>query len=145
MAQASESVQKFFEAYESATGSQDLDLIGSLYSETFLFGGPQGTQAVKRDDFLKVLPRRNGFFKAIGLSATTIQSIDETRLDEHYLLVKVIWLMRFEKNGSPPILDPSSATYLLENMEDGLRIVFQIDHQNLAQRAQELGLLPAQD
>jgi len=145
MMPASESVQKFFEAYEKAAGSQDLDLIGALYSQTFLFGGPQGTQAVKRDDFLKVLPRRSGFFKAIGLSATTLQSIEETRLDERYRLVRVVWLMRFEKDGSPPILDPAAATYILIREEDALRIVFQLDHQDLAQRVKELGLLPAND
>ena len=143
MVQASQSVLKFFEAYETAIRSQDLSIIETLYGETFLFGGPQGTQAVKRDDFLKVLPRRSGFFKAIGLSATTLQSIDETRLDERYLLVKVIWLMHFEKDGNPPIIDPSAASYILVRDGDALRIVFQLDHQDLAQRAQELGLLPA--
>ena len=139
----SSSVRAFFNAYEKATTSQDVDLIGELYSETFLFGGPQGTQAVKRDDFLKVIPRRSGFFKAVGLTATSLQSLEETTLDERYLLVRVGWLMRFEKDGAEPILDPILASYILERKGDALQIVFQIDHQDLAQRVQDLGLMPA--
>lgn len=135
-------VQAFFKAYETATSSQDLSLIEALYSETFMLGSPQGTSVVKRDGFLNVLAQRSGFLRSIGWSYTRIETIQETRLDERYTLVNLVWMMRFEKADAQPIFNPTAASYILSREGGELRIVFQIDHQDLAQRAQELGLLP---
>lgn len=51
--------------------------------------------------------------------------------------------MRFENGSGPPTIAENSATYLLFQQGDALRIVFQLDHQALMQRVQDLGLLPA--
>ena len=139
----SENVQTFFENYEKGISLSDSDLLGKLYAETFMFAGQQGSQAVKRDDFLKVVPKRSAFFKTIGLVSSTIRALEETRLDDDYLLIKVYWIMRFEKDAQPPVFDENSATYILFEHEHALQIVFQLDHQDLTKRVQELGLLPA--
>jgi hypothetical protein len=88
------------------------------------------------EDFLKALPKRQGFFKTIGLTASKIQSLEETRLDENYVMVKASWQMRFEKEPEQAIVDEISATYILYQQEDLLRIVFQLDHQDLMKRGQ---------
>jgi len=142
MKAVSADVQKFFEDYEKGTGQLDPQVLNVLYAGTFMFGGPQGVQAIKLEDFLRVVPKRQGFFSAIGLTATTLRSLEQTDLDEHYIQVRVAWQMRFEKQGQPPLLDENSASYILQRQESGLRIVFQLDHQNLMQRVRELGLLP---
>jgi hypothetical protein len=151
MKQASDIVRKFFEDYERSINASASDsegspeVIASRYSDTFMFAGPQGAQAVKKEDFLKALPKRQWFFKTIGLTSSTIQSLEETRLDDSYVMVKAYWNMRFEKEAEQPIVAETSATYILRQEESSLRIVFQLDHQDLMKTAQDLGLLPAKD
>jgi hypothetical protein len=143
MAEASDPVRRFFNDYAKAIDPMDLAFLGSAYGESFLFAGPSGTQTVKRDDFLKVLPKRQAFFATVGLTSTIVESLEETRLDDNYVMVKARWRMRFEKGGERPVLDESSATYVLRREQHSMHIVFQLDHQDLAQRVRDLGLLPA--
>jgi hypothetical protein len=53
--------------------------------------------------------------------------------------------MLFDKKPGQSITDDISATYVLFQQKNILQIVFQLDHQDLAKRVQELGLLPAKD
>src|SRR5262245_21215968 len=149
MKQASDIVRKFFEDYErsinASRSGEGPELIASLYSDSFMFAGPQGAQAVKKEDFLKALPKRQGFFKTVGLTSSTIRSLEETRLDDNYVMVKSYWNMRFEKEAEQPIIAETYATYILCQEESSLRIACQLDHQDLMKTAQDLGLLPAKD
>ena len=133
------SVRDFFEAYARATASLDTAFLEAAYADTFMFAGPSGAMTVRRDDFLRVVPRRKAAFDAAGLTATELRSIEETPLDEHYVQVKAHWTFRFEKERGRPIVEPAAATYILRRDERGLRILFQIDHQDLTRRLQELG------
>ena len=142
MQQASPAVKGFFDEYERNLATNNLKQLAEQYSETFMFAGPQGTQSVRKEDFLRALPKREGFFKAVGLQSTQIISLQETPLDEQYIQVKVGWKMRFAKNPDRPVEDENSATYILYRQDHGLKIVFQLDHQDLTGRVQELGLLP---
>ena len=142
MAEASQAVKEFFAAYSRATESVDLAFLGSAYGETFLFAGPGGVQAVKRDDFLKIVPKRKAFFNSVGLATSEVRSLDETRLDGRYLLVRAHWTLRFEKDPGRPIIEDTAATYVMRQSEDSFQIVFQLDHQDLTKRVQDLGLLP---
>jgi ketosteroid isomerase-like protein len=141
MGEVSRAVTEFFEAYERATQSLDSAFLGSAYAETFMFAGPRGIQAVKRDDFLKVIPKRKAFFQAVGLISSRVQRLDETHLDEQHAMVSAHWTLRFEKDPGPPITDEIAATYLLRREADLLQIVFQLDHQDLAERVKDLGLV----
>jgi ketosteroid isomerase-like protein len=145
MIQASDIVRNFFEGFEKATNTLDLELLGSQYSDSFMFASPQGAQPIKKDDFLKVLPKRKEFFRTIGLISSRITTLEETRLDETYVMVKAHWNMQFENKSGQSITDDTSATYVLFQQENKLQIVFQLDHQDLTKRVQELGLLPAKD
>jgi hypothetical protein len=144
MAEASSAVRALFEAYARATASADPAFFATAYGETFMFAGPATVQSVKRDDFLKVVPKRRAFFAAVGLTATEVSSIDERPLDEHHLLVRVGWTFRFERHPARPIAEEGAATYVLRRQDGRLQIVFQLDHQDLTRRVQELGLLPSQ-
>ena len=46
-------VEEFFRSYEQANNDFDVQLIAKLYAETFMFGNPQGVQAVKKKSLLK--------------------------------------------------------------------------------------------
>jgi SnoaL-like protein len=135
-------IKEFFDAYAKATGSLDLAFLGSAYGDTFLFASPGGAQAVKREDFLKVVPKRGAFFKAAGLVASHVRGLEETRLDENHTMVKVRWSLQFEKGPEHSIIDEIAATYVLRRQQESWQIVFQLDHQDLSKRVQELGLLP---
>jgi len=133
-------IKDFFIAYEKATNAFDLNAFSSLYADTFMFGSLTGVISVKKDDFLKMLPKRRDFFATTGLKKTTLVSFEEVRLDDEYNMVKVTWTMHYEKDASKFIDNESSATYILFSQNNQLQIVMQIDHQDLMQRVKELGL-----
>ena len=142
MSEASSAVRELFEEYARATASADPAFFATAYAESFMFAGPAAVQAVKRDDFLKVIPKRRAFFATVGLAATEVSSIDERPLDEHHLLVRVGWTFRFDRDPARPIVEEGAATYILRRQDSRVQIVFQLDHQDLTRRVQELGLLP---
>lgn len=133
-------VKSFFTAYETANAIFDVEQIAACYADVFMFGGPEGVQCVKKEDFLKVLPRRKEFFRSLGLASSNIDSLEGSTLDSKYTLAKVIWNMRFDRDASEPIYGKNAASYLLSRTDDRFQIVFQIDHQDLRKRVQELGL-----
>jgi len=141
MSQASERVKAFFATYESNIGGADPATIAAQYGESFIFAGPQGTQAVKRDDFVKVLPKRQAFFASLGLRSSRVVSLEEASIDDRCVLVRTQWKIAFESPAGAAV--DVSSTYLLQQQPDGLRIVFQLDHDDLTKRVQQLGLAPA--
>ena len=141
MQRASERVKAFFDQYESNIGGSDPAAIAAQYGESFVFAGPQGVQAVRRDDFVKVLPKRQGFFKSVGLRSSRVVALEEASFDDRCVLVKAQWRMQFGSAPAPVSELDLCATYLLQQQPDGLRIVFQLDHDDLTKRVQELGLV----
>lgn len=128
-----QSVKNFFEQYQTATASSDLATIGRLYADTFMFAGPNGTQAVNKQDFLKIVPKMKAHFAAMGLSETTLQSVEATSIDSKYLLAKVGWKMTVRRDIGSAAQVNAFATYVLERKNgDTFWIVLQIDHQDLA-------------
>src|SRR5215467_6374527 len=91
-------VEEFFRRYEQANHDFDVPSIAQLYADAFMFGNPQGAQAVKKEDFVKVLPRRKDFMKTAGLLASRVDSVEACPLDSKYILVKTFWNMRFRAN-----------------------------------------------
>ena len=135
-----QTTQAFFKQYEQAISESDVSAIATGYADAFMFCSPQGVRSVKRDDFLKAVPRRREYFASIGLLESKLISIDETSLDAKYLLVKTVWSMTFTKPTGSNTEIRTSATYILERIGDRLAIVFQIDHQDLTEKVKELGL-----
>jgi len=133
-------VKSFFTRYEAANATFDVQRIAACYAEVFMFGGPEGVQCVKKEDFLKVLPRRKEFFRSRGLVSSKIDSLAASTLDSKYTLVRVVWKMRFDRSGSEPIYSQNAASYIVSRAHDSFQIVFQIDHQDLTKRLQELDL-----
>ena len=135
-------VEEFFRRYEQANADFDLQLIAQLYAETFMFGGPQGVQAVKKEDFVKVLPRRKEFMKSAGLLSSHVDSAEASKLDSKYTLVRTVWNMRFRTNNGDEATRKTSATYILSTIGESFEIVFQLDHQDLMKIVQDLRAQP---
>ena len=132
----SQGVRAFFEEYEIAIATSDASKIAAHYADTFLFGGPQGVQCVKKDEFLKVIPRRKEYFSSIGLLSSKMTSVEELGLDARYLLARTAWKMVLKHPAGMKEIE-TSATYVLEKKDERLAIVFQIDHQDLAAKVKE--------
>jgi len=127
-----EQVKEFFLKYEKANSSSDVSGIGGLYADTFMFGGPHGVQAVRKEDFLKVVPKMKAHFSSMGLSETQLQSVEANALDSRYLLATVVWRMKLRDASAGDYVEASATYVLARGQGDALSIVFQIDHQDLA-------------
>jgi hypothetical protein len=103
-----------------------------------MFANPQGVQVVKKEDFVKVLPRRKDWMKAAGLLSSRIDSVESSKLDSKYTLVKTVWNMRVQAKNGHDMSGSTSATYILSTIGDSFQIVFQVDHQDLMSFLQEL-------
>jgi hypothetical protein len=141
VARASERVETFFQQYERNIADSDPAVIAAQYGESFVFSGPQGTQAVRRDDFVKVLPKGQSFFKSVGLRSSTVLALEEAGVDDCCVLVKAQWRLKFEPAAKPACDLDVAAMYLLQQDPGGLRIVFQRDYDDLTKRVQALGLV----
>ena len=130
-------VREFFARYEQANAEFNVADIASLYADSFLFGGPGGAQSIKKEDFIKVLPRRKEFFKSVGLVSSKVERVETSELDSHYILAKVVWKIRIERADQAPTEIETSASYLLFNSANSFQIVFQVDHQDLAAKIRE--------
>lgn len=124
-------VEEFFRRFEQANQDFDVAVIGKLYADTFMFGNPQGVQAVKKEDFVRVLPRRKDFMKTAGLLSSSLDSVETSSLDSRYTLVKTVWNMRFRANRGDEVARKTLATYILSATKDSFEIIFQLDHQDL--------------
>lgn len=129
--------QEFFRLYEQANNDFDVQLIAKLYADTFMFVSPQGIQAVRKEDFVKVLPRRKEFMKTAGLLSSRVDSVQASTLDSKYVLVRTVWNMTFRANNQDEMTSKISATYILSTVGDSYEIVLQLDHQELMKIAQD--------
>jgi len=125
-------VKEFFLQYQRANSSSDVSAVGELYADTFMFGGPNGVQTVKKDDFLRVIPKMKAHFSSIGLSETQFQSVEASPISSKYLLAKATWRMTIRNLSGQKHVDTFATYILLRGQDDALSIVFQIDHQDLA-------------
>jgi hypothetical protein len=133
-------VREFFAGYEKANAEFEVPKIAALYADVFMFGSPQGVQCVKKEDFVRILPKRKDFFRSVGLVSSKIESLEASNLDSKYVLVKAVWKIRFECSTRVPMDSENSTTYILAGTDDSFQIVFQLDHQDLMKKVQELGL-----
>ena len=133
-------VKEFFDRYERANAEFEVERIAALYAGVFMFGNPEGVQSVKKEDFVRVLPKRKEYFRSVGLLSSKIDSLEASQLDSKYVLVKAVWQMRFEHRTGDPVDSQNSTTYILSTVGDSFQIVFQIDHQDLTKKVQDLGL-----
>jgi ketosteroid isomerase-like protein len=128
-----QAVTDFFKQYERANTASDASCISSLYADTFMFGGPNGVQALKKEDFLKAVPRMKAHFASLGLFGTQLRSVESSAISSKYLLAKAGWTMTLKNTTGDIKSVDAFATYVLERRDgDALTIILQIDHQDLA-------------
>ena len=140
---SSPAVREFFEEYARSRSAPDIDRIASQYPDTFMVAGPNGARVAEKAAVLAAFPRGQEFLKAVGHKSTTVQSLAETRLDQHYVLARVQFLWRFEKSTAQPIDVEVDATFILYLTHGAPTIVFQHEREDFQEALRARGVLPA--
>jgi hypothetical protein len=136
-------IQEFFDQYARGRSALDIDLIASQYPDSFMVAGPNGARVAEKAAVLAAFPRGQEFLKAVGHKSTKVAALDETRLDEHYVLARVQFLWRFEKASALPIDVAVDATFILYIDHGAPTIVFQHEREDFQEALRARGVLPA--
>ena len=137
-------LQGFFDQYARSRSTLDIDLIASQYPDSFMVAGPNGARVAEKATVLAAFPKGQEFLKALGHQSTKVVSLDETRLDQHYVMARVQFVWRFAKASAQPIDVEVDTTFILY-MKDGAPplIVFQQEREEFQEALRARGVLPA--
>lgn len=134
-------MRAFFEAFEASSATGDAASLAKLYTASFVVAGPNGVHVVKASDLAHIVPKRKQTLGAAGCGDAKLVSLNETRLDDHYSMVRAEW--RWQVNcgdsESPEITLPS--TYIVRRSSEGFRIAFYLAHGDIVAVLQERGLV----
>jgi ketosteroid isomerase-like protein len=122
-------IEAFFDTFAAASDELDVDRLAELFAETFMAADPGGARPVSREAFLRALPRRVELFAAAGITRVVLADLHGRALDEAYVLVRTDWHAETIAASIPIRL---SSTFILRRDENGMRVVFYLNHQDLA-------------
>lgn len=135
-------VREFFERYERSRNTMDAGLIDEQYPDAFMFAGPSGARIAEKATVMSTLAKGHQLFKTLGHTSTTLASLNELALDEHYTLVRAKFVWRFERPSPQPIDVEVDSTFILFIKDAVARIVFQHEHEDFQQALRARGVLP---
>jgi len=122
-------ITEFFERFAIDSNSPDAAAAASHFADAFLAAGPNGAQAVKASDFALALPKRKQLFASHRLRSTTLESVQEKRLSDRYVLVETRWKMTFlREGGEEPIV--AESVFIVDLEQEPFRIVFYLSKQD---------------
>ena len=136
-------VQEFFDQYAQNRSALDIDLIASQYADSIMFAGPNGARVAEKPAILAAFPKGQEFLKAHGHKSTKVLSLDETRLDDHYVLVRAQFVWRFEKSAAETLDVKIDSTFILYLNDGEFKIVFQHEREDFQQALRASGVLQA--
>jgi hypothetical protein len=136
-------VQDFLEGYERSRNSFDVGLIDSQYPDACMFAGPAGAMVTQKSAILARIPKGQELFTALGHKSTKLVSSTETKLDEHYTMVRARFVWRFAKPAPADPIDVEVDTSFILFIKDGeAKIVFQQEHEDFFHALRARGVLP---
>lgn len=136
-------VEVFFREFETYSNAGDAGLSVSQFADPFLSADPAGARMVPAAALAMAIPKRKQLFDSIGSRSTTLVSLEQTRLDDHYVLAKTVWRMHFEPAGRAPVDVTVPSTYVVRTSDAALKIVFYLNHADIMAVLRDRGLLPA--
>jgi len=137
-------VQEFFEQYTSSRSAADIDRIVSQYADSCMLAASDGVRVAERHALLAGFQQAMELLKTVGHRSTSLASLAETRVDEHYAMVRAQFVWRFERAAAPSIDITVDSTFILY-LKDGMpEIVFHHEHEDFWQALRTRGVLPAQ-
>jgi hypothetical protein len=141
---ATPAIKDFFDQYARSRSVQDIDLIAAQYLDAFMSAGPNGARVAQKSAVIAGFPKGQAFLKSLGHESTEVLSLHETRIDEHYLLVRALFVWRFRGASMPPREATVDATFIVYLDKDAPKIVFQHEHEDFQHVLRASGVLPAQ-
>jgi hypothetical protein len=134
------SLTRFFADYAARSHSDEPERLADMYAETFIVGGPRGTQAFTNDSrFREWLRHVRSANQQHGLRAVEVVALREVSLSARHTLATVTWSARFVKTGERRI--DFEISYLLEQTEASWKILSYISQRDEEEEQQRLGLL----
>jgi len=143
MSTVSPDLQEFFDQYAESRTVLNIDLITSQYPDSIMFAGPNGARVTEKAAILAAFPKGQEFLKALGHKSTKVLYLDESRLDDHYVLVRAQFGWCFEKSSGQPIDVKIDSTFILYINDGKPTIVFQHEREDFQQALRASGVLPA--
>jgi hypothetical protein len=124
-------IRSFFSRFEQAGNDGDSEALGSLFCDTFMNLDPNSAAPVPREALLATLPVRRKLFGSIGIQGTDLETLTETPLDDHHVMVETTWRTRFTETA--PSQDPLTlhSTFLLHREGGEWRIAVYLNHQDI--------------
>ena len=141
---ATPAVQEFFDQYARSRSTRDIDRLVSQYADSCMLAAADGARVVEKQAMLAGFSKALELLKTVGHTSTQVASLDETRVDERYAMVRAQFVWRFEKAAAPPIDVEVDSTFILY-LKDGVRkIVFHDEREDFWQVLRTRGVLPPQ-
>jgi hypothetical protein len=94
-------VQEFFEQYARSRSAMDIDRIVSQYADSCMLAASDGARVAERAALLAGFPKALELLKTVGHTSTNLASLNETRVDEHYAMVRAqfVWRLRGRRHN----------------------------------------------
>ena len=138
----SDLVREFFRRYVRSRNTFEADLIETLDPDAFMFADPNGARVTEKQAVLVALSSGRELLRTLRHASTTLESLDETRLDEYYTMVRARLVWRFEKGPAQPVDVVVDSVFILYIKNDVATIVFQQEHEEFLQALRARGILP---
>jgi hypothetical protein len=140
---AGSAIEQFFQTFELNRHAGNIPAMVEQYASVFLVAGPQGAQCVRGEDFALALPKRKQIFDSLGCQFTDLVSLEETPLNDRFVLVRTQWKMTFSRNPGNEQSFSVDSIFILDTTEDGFKIVFYLPLQDIFKLLKERGILPS--
>jgi hypothetical protein len=137
----SKEVEGFLKRYEVNSNVGDAEEVVKQFADVFMAADPGGARAVPSSVLLMAIPQRKKLFESVKSSVTTLASVKQTRLDERYVLLETEWLVKFDRGRGTEDLTLRS-TFVVYRSDDGMRIVFYLNREDLTSVLRKKGVLP---
>jgi hypothetical protein len=138
---ASSLIKEFFMEFEVASNGANVQENAKQFSEIFMHADPDGVQAVPRDTFIAAIAKRKDFFDSLGKQTTQLTVTDEIKLNESYILAKVLVDMSFLHQDNQ-VHVKQTASYIVKIDGKLPEIVFYLNDQRLTDILVAQGLVP---
>ena len=135
----SDEVRKFFDVFQETNASGDVDRMVALYADPFMSADSTGVKVVKASEFRAALPKRKQLFSAIGCTSTKLLSVEETPLDDRYVMAKTVWRWEFAQPVEPIQL---ALTFIIRKGGETPQVVFYLTG-DVMSVLRSRGLLPS--
>jgi hypothetical protein len=136
-------IEQFFRNFERQSNGSNPDELFAQFGDAVMVAGPDGSRVVRASDLAVALPKRKELFNRIGCRSTRLLSMQETRIDQRYVMAETQWCLTFER-GEGRIDDIHvGSTFILDCGTDEVKIVFYLTHQDIMKILRERGILPS--